>query len=171
MVLHSYHYLYPHSKFLIKHPEKYAHNIGLELERLDLPNTVVKESPKYRNYNKLMERYNAKWILDLHSNDGRTKDTKLYKELEKMDRLVKGPKYLSMLFLGGELSHTKKIYPNSFHMLSKWIKKEYPKDSFDMDMTTRKKPVNYIGIELFSHNPKSKSVEFVKKLVEFLYLR
>lgn len=170
MVLHSYHYLYPPSYFLIKHPEKYARNIGLELEKLNLPNTVVKESPKYRNYRKLTERYDAKWVLDLHSNDARVKHPKSYTELKKKGKVVKAPKHLSMFFLGGELSHDERIYPDSFYMLAKWFRKEYPKDLFDIDMMSRKNPANVIGVELFDHIPKSKSIEFVKKLVKFLYL-
>lgn len=141
------------------------------MEKLNLPNAVVKKSPKYRNYNKLTERYNAKWILDLHSNDAKTKDSRLYKELKKMGRLAKSPKYLSMLFLGGELPHTDKIFPDSWHMITKWLRKDYPKENFDVDMAFRRKPSHYIGVELYPHNPKSKSVEFVKKFIEFLYLQ
>lgn len=170
MVLHSFHYLYPPSYFLIKHSEKYARNIGQELEKLNLPHAVVKESPKYRNYKKLTERYDSKWVLDLHSNDAKIKYPKWYKELKRMGKLVKGPKYLSMLFFGGELPHTEEIYPDYVHTVAKWLKKKYPKEYFDFDMATRKRPENYIGVELFHHNPKSKSVEFVKNLIEFLYL-
>jgi hypothetical protein len=55
------------------HPEleMYARNVALEIEKQvrieGLDYIIVKKSPVKRNFAKLLEEYDASWILDLHS--------------------------------------------------------------------------------------------------------
>lgn len=38
----------------------------MELEKRNIPNVVVKESPRNRYFDRLLETYKSKWVVDLH---------------------------------------------------------------------------------------------------------
>jgi hypothetical protein len=59
------------------HPaEMYAKNVALRLKELQLSGIVVEQSPRKRKFASLLRKYNARWVVDLHSN-GRGKDALL----------------------------------------------------------------------------------------------
>jgi len=47
--------------------ETYARNVGLEIEKLGLEGVIVRESPVKRSFGKLLKKYDASWVFDLHS--------------------------------------------------------------------------------------------------------
>lgn len=141
----------------MKRPEKYARDVAYELAKLNLKNTIVKESPRNRHYAGLAERYNAKWILDLHSNDAVTDKYGSKKSLP----------YLGMLSCGDRGSED--LWPPLVYKLIDWKKKEYPDVPIDIDGSVGNIPQYVISVELLIHNKKSDSVKFSKKLIEFLY--
>jgi len=154
LVLHSYHYLYPTKHHELKYSEKYSRNVALEINKLHWPHVIIKESSKYRHYERLTTRYDAKWILDLHSNDAHY-------------NMPKKTEYLAALFCGtGPKWHMTK----SFYMLNEWKKKQFPHRNVDVDMEYRCRPINLIGVELFSQNKYSDSIKFLKNLTQHLYL-
>lgn len=128
--------------------------MALQIKKQNWPHVYVKESPKYRHYKNLSERYDAKWILDLHSNDA------FYNKQKKSE-------YLSMLFCG--TGPTWK-WPKSFYMLQEWKNKEFPRHGIDVDIASRR-PENFIGVEIFSQNSYASSIKFLKRLTEFLYVK
>lgn len=138
-------------------PEKYARDVAHELEKLNLNNTTVKESPRYRNYSKLSDRYDAKWILDLHSNDSVTNELGSKRSLP----------YLGMLSCGNRNSED--FCPPLVYKLIDWKKKEYANVPIDIDGSIGNMPQYVISVELLIHNKKSESVKLTKKLIEFLY--
>ncbi|MEM3143167.1 MAG: hypothetical protein QXW91_00860 [Candidatus Nitrosotenuis sp.] len=138
----------------IKFPEKYARDVALEIEKRNWPHLIVKESPKYRHYKRLTTRYDAKWILDLHSNDAHY-------------LMPKKTEYLAMLFCG---TGKKQQWPKSFYILQNWKVKQFPNQNVDIDLAGRNRPKNLIGVELFSQNKYSDSIEFLKNLTQYLYL-
>ena len=79
LVLHSYDYFWPNDlkkrdkiwwnldpQKVYKTREVYERKVGLELEKMNLPNVIVKQSPKQRNFKYLLETYKSRFVLDLH---------------------------------------------------------------------------------------------------------
>lgn len=141
----------------MKRPETYARDVAHEIEKLNLKNTIVKESPRNRHYAGLAERYSAKWILDLHSNDAVTDEHGSKRSLP----------YLGMLSCGNRGSED--FFPPLAYKIRDWRKKEYPNDVIDIDGSVGNIPQYVISTELLIHNKKSESIKLVQKLVEFLY--
>lgn len=129
---------------------------------MNLNGIIVKESPRKRYYKKMISQYKAKWVLDLHSND-LSKD-RVY-DFEK--------ELLAYLFLGGEYERNKDL--GRYRAFAEWGKKTFPtykrRPSPVMVLEAGiEKPRNFIGVELLNHNPRSASIELVKKLAESLYI-
>jgi hypothetical protein len=149
LVMHSFH---PH--------EKYAGDVGMRLGKLDIPYVTVIESPKKRHYRRLMERYNAKWIIDLHN------DTRKY------DPSIKH--LLAMLYLS--TTHKPKKDEERKQTLRKWIRKNYSPNRLGIypisivNKVLLDEPSNFIGVELYPHNNVRESIEFIKKFSSFLFL-
>jgi len=161
LVLHSYHLLYP-TKHLGTRKEIYEREIGLELEKLQLPNVVVKESPKNRYVNGLLNKYKSRFVLDLHDN---TLNQRKYEPSTTV----------------GDIFHS-----HTYHHLEYFQKY---KKKFEND-TKGEKTLNYVGrkrigdftpptligdmnprlfgIELFPWVSKKNSLYFLKHLTSYL---
>jgi len=139
--------------------EEYARSVALEIQRLDLEGVIIVESPTRRDFGKLLGKYKAKWILDLHSG---------YKShpSEESRHLYSG------------LAHLFSDSDEALNMLRRWGKREYALQMSQnqyfflfMDAGYTKPNPSFIGVELNELGGFSleKSVEFVKKLCHFLY--
>lgn len=157
LILHSFHY--PGKKkpgIFRKKPiwyEQYARDIGQELEKQDLIGVVVKESPKKRRFKRLRNKYNADWIVDLHS---------IAREYDPdLDRRL-----LAMIFCHSdpEISDYFKRFVNEYPKLNQTV--QFPVPVYD-DIESRYMR-KYVGVELFDWIPKEKSIDFVKKLSQYL---
>lgn len=148
----------------VRAKEVYAREVGLELEKMNLPNTVVKESPKRRNISGLLERYKAKWFLDLHD-PARPYDP-------KYDNGIRGQKHIAELSIFPYYS--KNRMNNLKDNLRNFVMKKYNVS----DWWATPVPVNdipyenynsrYIGVELLTGYSKKVSIDFVKSLSEYL---
>lgn len=158
--MHSYHYFNTPKYHEIRPSEKYARSIGLEIEKQNWPNVIVKESKRYRHYKRLTDQYDAKWIIDLHSNDG-------FKKLPKKGQ------FLSRFYCGHNWKLGESFFETkSFQMLMSWKldveKNIYQQQGIDIDVAPRRPP-NLIGVELYTYNSRSKNIEFLKSFVNYLH--
>lgn len=142
------------------HPnEKYARNVGIRLGKLDVPYATIIESPKKRDYQRLVARYNAKWIVDLHN------------DLQPYNYDIKH--LLAMMYLS--TIHNQQKDEERKQIIRRWIRKNYSPNEMGVypvsfvKKLAFNKPPNFIGIELYPHNSVAKSVEFVKELTKHLY--
>lgn len=175
--MHSYHYHWPSKlsstdKFVrgietkreVRAKEVYAREVGLELEKMNLPNTVVINSPKRRNVSSFLKRYKARWFLDLHD-PARPYDS-------KYDNGMLGQKHIAELAIFPYYS--KNRMENLKDNLRSFVMKKYNVS----DWRATPVPVNdipyenynsrYIGIELLTGYSKKESIDFVKSLSEYL---
>lgn len=177
LILHSYHYNWPskmssiqkfergiETKEEVRIKETYARKIGLELEKMSLPNTIVRESPKRRNVSSLLKRYKAKWMLDLHD-PGRPYNP-------KHDNNSYGQKQIADLAIFPYYS--KNRMENLQDNLRGFAMKKYNvKDWWGSlvgiyDIPYENYNSRYIAVELITGNSKKKSINFVKSLSEYL---
>lgn len=139
--------------------EKYASIVGTKLGKLEIPYLTVIESPKKRDYRRLTERYDAKWIVDLHN------DTHPY------DSDIKH--LLAMLYLSA--THKPKIDEERKQTIRRWIRKNYSPNNMGVypvsivNKILLDKPQHFTAVELYPHNSLTKSLEFVNKFTKFLY--
>lgn len=151
LVLHSFHYPGRKRDGTLYY-EEYARKVGKQLGKIDLPDTIVMESPKKRHLKHLMERHNARWILDLHN------------DVYPYDPEIKH--LLATLYFQSNLKKT------AIDKTRQWIRNNYTNRQgvypISIVNTFSRRPKNFIGVELYSHNHLARSVEFVKKFIDFL---
>lgn len=126
-----------------------------------LPNTTVIESPKKRYYKRLTEKYEAKWILDLHNEMGSYDPQMRY--------------HLATLFPSSR--YKPEVDEERITKLRNWVRQTYdksPRGTYPINVIDADpllgKPSNIIGVELYPHNSFRKSLEFLEKFTKFLYV-
>ncbi len=150
----------------------------------NLDNAIIIESPQPVNKQRNFRQYNAKWILDLYS-------------LKRSnDPIPTGPMADLMYYPdtpSGKINrrfdeHNRHLLPpdsRRYQELLKWSRENYPKEGvfpkllgaegtlvehLNLAISEKNTPNNYMSVWLSSDNPIGASVEFVKKLVDFLYI-
>lgn len=168
LVYHSYHYHYPpklskSEKSRGVWPETYdgriheiyEREIGFELEKLNLPNVVVREvDNRKRDVNYLLKKYKSRFMLDLHD-PGRS-----YNQNDRYHAVA------DIIF-----SRTK----NHLEYFEKFCKQKYPDDKNMLkpkvrllDTTWERFNPRLIGVELFTWCPKDTSLDFLKRFTNYL---
>lgn len=144
--------------------EVYSRKVGLELEKMNLPNTIVKESQKKRSVSNLLRKYRAKWLLDLHD-PGR-----LYNP--RNDDNMTGGKMLADV--GIFPYYAKNRMEDLEDNLRKFVMKKYnitdwrntPVGVYDIPYEHYNS--RYLAVELLTGHSKKESIDFVKSLSEYL---
>lgn len=136
--------------------EVYEREVGLELEKMNLPNVIVKESPKKRNFMGMLEKYKSRFVLDLHD-------------------IARG--YKPGMDEPYWISH---IYHRDYDKLEEYFSKFRKECGLRMGVENSIGQVDnygalydnanprYLGIELMTFAEKEKSLEFLKRLTSFL---
>jgi len=143
-------------KAVCKPKEYFEREIGLELEKMNLPNVIVKESPRVRKYRKLLDSYKARFVLDLHDiNRG-------------YDSRLDQPYYIAHVYH----VHNRKL-DEYFERFRKEKRLRYDikgaLGSVDnYGAVYRNHNPRSLGIELFPWAGKEKSLESLKRLTDFL---
>lgn len=144
--------------------ENYSREVGLELEKMNLPNTIVRETPKRRNISSLLKQYKSKWLLDLHD-PGRPYN-------HETDSNLAGGKMLADV--GIFPYFYKNRMENLQHDLRDFVMKKYNISNWRntpvgiLDVPYEHYNSRYLTIELLTGHSKKESVDFVKSLSEYL---
>lgn len=168
MVHHSYHYHWPPKlskgergrgvwpeTYDGRVHEVYEREVGIELGNMNLPNVIVKEADnRKRDINYLLKKYQARFMLDLHD-PGRT-----YNPKDRYDAVA------HIAFAGTERHEE---YFERFH------KQNYPDDKDLLKSKISLLPTTWerfnhrlIGVELLTWCPKETSLDFLKRLTDYL---
>ncbi len=154
--------------------EPYARDVALEIERLGLEGAIVKQSPVKRNFGKLLRKYNASWVFDLHS------DIPSHYEIAKdwYKDLVRKPFPIARIEYGGsvrdpdaDLSMPVRNWVGE--LLDKFEKEKYggaPALVLDAFWPMQRRE-RLLGFGLVFVRPLHVSVDLVKSLAEHLYER
>ena len=174
LVLHSYHYNWstdaPYWQKVLrgKDPTKeyrpketYARKVGLELEKLNLPNLIVIESQKNRQMSNLLRKYKSKWLLDLHD------CARNYNP--KTDKDNSGNRIISILEVYPNYKNEK--IPQLGNKLYDFLDKKYQQRKMRVGIINS--PIeNYnsrlIGVELMPWFSIKEGVKFIKTLSQYL---
>lgn len=153
LVLHSFHYPGRRRDGTVFY-EEYARKVGTALQKMNLPNIEVAPSPKIRNFKRLMEKYDARWILDLHNDE--------YPYDPQIKHL------LATLYFQHDI---RKI---TIGTVWQWISKNYSPNMrgiypIIVESSYSRRTKNFIAVELYTHNKIDSSVKFVKQFSDFLY--
>lgn len=144
--------------------EVYSREVGLELEKMNLPNTIVKESQKRRSVSGLLKKYRAKWMLDLHD-PGRPYNP-------ETDSNLAGGKMLADI--GIFPYYAKNRMEDLEENLRKFVMKKYNITNWQntpvgvLDVPYEHYNSRYLAVELLTGHSKKESVDFVKSLSEYL---
>jgi hypothetical protein len=160
LVLHSYHYLYPSRDHRQK--EFYAREIGNELGNMHLDGTIVLESPYKRDINALLGKYRSRWLLDLHD-PARDYDPKNDSE------------FIANLgfncFQTGLGQKFERFLEQNYErtLMSSWNKyPQYPAKLSPLPYEHNRFNPRFVAVELYTGVPKPASLDFLKRLVNYL---
>lgn len=151
--------------------EPYALEVALEIENLGLEGIIVRESPTQRCFAKLLKKYNASWVFDLHSDVPSDYTYDWYKDL------VKKPYPIARVEYGGsvwdpdaELSTPIRNWVGQ--LLDEFQRKKYSTPSIVLDaFWPMRRHERLLGFGLVYARPLDVSVDLVKSLAEYLYER
>jgi hypothetical protein len=152
--------------------EPYARDVALEIEKLQLEGIIVQESPVKRSFRKLLRKYNASWVFDLHS------DTPSSYRIDDYGDLLKKAFPIARIEYGGEVwdPHAGLSMPIRNwvgELLNKFEKEKYGDapalvlDAF-WPMLRHER---LLGFGLAYVRPLDVSIDLVKSLAEYLYER
>lgn len=146
LVLHSFHFLNLTNS--TRKPEVYAREIGIQLERLNRANVVVKESPRKRSFDDLLKKYHCDWIVDLHDVAREYRST--------IDNSPDGRKLLAILGSQQEMDGK----------LAQFVQKNnYPVGTMPISPAYHPR---YIVAELYPWIPKFVTIDFLSMLLQFV---
>lgn len=151
--------------------EPYARDVGLEIEKLRLKGIIVKESPVERSFAKLLKKYNASWVFDLHSDAPSDYKYNWYRDL------VKKPYPVARIEYGGnvwdpEAALSMPVRNWIGRLLDEFQLKKYGGRVLVLDaFWPMRRHERLLGFALLYIRPLDVSVDLVKSLAEYLYKR
>jgi len=131
--------------------------VALKLKELNLDGVIIKESPRERVFGRLLKHNKCDWVLDLHSCRPEHK--------YQPDRGLLESPYLGALLWGGNCDHD--AYNRFFQRF--FIQYYNGKDVLgDGHYDNRWRNPRYLGLGLLWYRPLDQTLEFMKKLFDYL---
>jgi hypothetical protein len=155
--------------------ETYARNVALAVDKENLEGVIVMESPQRRPCAKLLRKYNASWMVDLHSDDPSEYD--FLRGLHGY--MLEKPYPLAAISYGGDVwdPEARMCMPIRNRVgvfLNEFQKEKYGTESavyLSCAYPPRRLHERNLTIGLLFFRPLDQSVEFVESLAQYLYSR